>query len=400
MMMGDVQQINTDISTHRASIYSNLKDQPGSVVHWAQHHLRMNSDVFVSWHWQMNHQIRSFSEAKAFADISDTQKQGFAQGSQLFEVGITPYYALLAQKSGGCDAIKLQAFPDIQEFSDIAGVDDPLFEKNQSPVPEVVHMYPDRVAFCVAQLCPVYCRYCFRKRRDSEVGLHFNDAIIQRGLEYIASQPSIRDVLITGGDPFLASDGALEQLLQRLRDISHVEIIRFGTRTPVTLPYRITPQLAAMIARYHPVWINTHFNCHEEVTADAAMSLSVLTNAGIPVGNQSVLLRGVNDSTERMLQLCRSLIRERVRPYYLFHAHLVSGTAHLRVSVEKGWEIMRGLRGKISGFGIPLYVLDTPSGKIPLTENRCLSVDGDDLLLQDLHGNIWREKNAMQRRDI
>lgn len=373
--------------------YTSLAETAGSVLACAVQERGLDAESFASWTWQVNHQVRSFDQAQRYLTLSEEYKNGFSSTADVFEVGITPYYATLAGMVSS-PALKMQAFPLLEETEDLYGKADPLAEKRQSPVPEVVHIYPDRVAFCVAQLCPVYCRYCFRKRRDSEVGLHFNKKIIERGASYIASQRSIRDVLITGGDPFLAHDGALEQLLQQLRSIPHVEVIRFGTRTPVTLPYRITPELCRMLERFHPLWINTHFNCHEELTADAMKSLELLVSAGIPVGNQSVLLRGVNDSAERMIALCRQLIRCRVRPYYLFHAHLVSGTAHLRVPIEKGLKIMKALRGRLSGYGIPLYILDTPSGKIPLTEQPIVGVEGNDVLVQDAHGEIWREKNA------
>jgi lysine 2,3-aminomutase len=269
-----------------------------------------------------------------------------------------------------------------------------LSEVDHSPVKEVVHVYPDRVAFCVAQLCPVYCRYCFRKRRDDEEGLHFNRGIIDRGIAYIQSNPAIRDVLITGGDPFIASDQALDRLLERLREIPHVEVIRFGTRTPVTLPYRVTKKLCAILSKYHPVWVNTHFNCASELTEEAQVALANLADAGIPIGNQAVLLKGINDSPEDMLNLCRSLIKNRVRPYYIFHAHMIAGTEHLRVPVNKGLEIMTFLRGRISGFGIPTFALDTPNGKIPLLPNHILGVDGTDLILQDTRGEIHREPDA------
>ena len=373
--------------------YASLAQVPGSVMAYVAENQLCDVDDFASWTWQINHQIRSAVEAEKYLFLSKDYQEGFSYTEELFEAGVTPYYATLAGMIPG-EALRLQAFPLRDETSDPYGQQDPLAEKRQSPVPEVVHIYPDRVAFCVAQLCPVYCRYCFRKRRDGEPGLHFNKNIIKRGLSYIASQKSIRDVLITGGDPFLAHDKALEDLLVQLRSIKHVEVIRFGTRTPVTLPYRITPELCAMLQRFHPLWLNTHFNCHEELTVDAMKSLELLVSAGIPVGNQSVLLRGINDSHERMMALCRKLIRCRVRPYYVFHAHLVSGTAHLRVPIERGLKIMQSLRGKLSGYGIPLYILDTPSGKIPLSEQPILGLEGNDVLVQDLHGALWREKNA------
>jgi lysine 2,3-aminomutase len=201
-------------------------------------------------------------------------------------------------------------------------------------------------------------------------------------------------VLITGGDPFIASDATIANLLGRLREIPHVEIIRFGTRTPVTLPYRVTKELAAILAAHHPVWVNTHFNCADEITPEASQAINNLLSQGIPVGNQAVLLKGVNDSEEKMMALCRTLIVNRVRPYYVFHAHLVAGTAHLRVPISQGRRIMKSLQGNISGFGIPRYIVDTPSGKVPIDHNYILAADNEDLVLEDIRGEIWRERDA------
>lgn len=354
----------------------------------------VNEATFRNWRWQMAHQLRSVEDFPPSFRLSEEEIQGLKQLEGIFRSGITPYYVSLMDRSNPACPVRVQAVPRIEEKDDPLGVADPLDERLHSPVREVVHLYPDRVAFCVAMLCPVYCRYCYRKRRDEEEGLHFNRNIIERGISYIRQNSSIRDVLITGGDPFISSDESLEHLLSQLRAIPHVEMIRFGTRTPVTLPFRITRELAQMIAKYHPVWLNTHFNCEEELTPDAAEALMHLLDAGIPVGNQAVLLRGVNDSADRMKNLCRKLVRLRVRPYYVFHPHLVKGTAHLRTSVKEGLAIMKSLRGHISGFAIPTYVVDTPSGKVPVGHNHLLGNDGPDLLLEDLKGEIWREKGA------
>lgn len=356
-------------------------------------------ETFTNWRWQMAQQITSLEDAKRLLELTPAEEEGFTALGAIFNIGITPYYLglmlpSLSDPQANCP-IRLQALPHAAELSDELGVKDPLLEVDHSPVKEVVHVYPDRVAFCVAQLCPVYCRYCFRKRRDDEVGLHFNRRIVDRGIEYIAQNKAIRDVLVTGGDPFIASDEAIDQLLRRLRAIPHVEIIRFGTRTPVTLPYRITEKLAKILAQYHPVWLNTHFNCAEELTSEAATATAHLVNNGIPVGNQSVLLKGVNDSPARMMALVKGLLKLRVRPYYVFHPHAVEGTEHLRVSIPRGLEIMKSLRSNVTGFGIPTYALDTPHGKIPLQHHYILGTDGQDMLLETPRGEIWREKGAL-----
>lgn len=393
-------QTNTETETNAPEFVKLAQENQAQFTQAAAEKFGVTIEQFTNWRWQMKHQIRTLDEASKYLHLTQSEIDGFRGLGDLFIAGITPYYASLcrndhSQNTAEQCPIRLQAIPRSAEFSDSLGIKDPLLEEAHSPVKEVVHVYPDRVAFCVAQLCPVYCRYCFRKRRDDEVGLHFNRSIVKRGIDYIASNPAIKDVLITGGDPFIASDQAIDSLLSKIRAIPHVEIIRFGTRTPVTLPYRVTAKLAKIISKYHPVWLNTHFNCAEEITEEAKLAIKNLVDHGIPVGNQAVLLRGINDSSERLIKLCRALLKERIRPYYLFHPHRIEGTEHLRVSVKRGMKIMKSLRGRITGFGIPTYALDTPSGKIPLNHNYAIKEDGDDLLIESLHGEIWREKGAL-----
>ncbi len=374
-----------------------LGQDPTSITARGAKLFKTDVETYINWRWHMKHQVTTAAEAAKVMDLEIAEQQGFSELDHIFNAGVTPYYMGLmgaSTKDSPCP-IRLQALPRSEELSDRYGIADPLLEKEHSPVKEVVHLYPDRVAFCVAQLCPVYCRYCYRKRRDNEAGLHFNRTIVDRGIAYIASNPAIRDVLITGGDPFIASDAAIENLLARIRAIPHVEIIRFGTRTPVTLPYRVTAKLASILAKYHPVYVNTHFNCPEELTPEAKVAVENLVNHGIPVGNQAVLLKGVNDTYQRMFDLCRGLLMMRARPYYLFHPHNVEGTEHLRPSVDVGLEIMRKLRGNITGFAIPTYIIDTPSGKVPITHNYVLGRDGEDLILENPRGEIWREKGVL-----
>lgn len=361
---------------------------------------KVSPETYVNWRWHMRQQITGEKAARAVMDLETAEARGFEELDEIFHAGITPYYMGLMRPHapGNPCPIRLQSLPRSDELQDRLGVADPLLEKEHSPVREVVHVYPDRVAFCVAQLCPVYCRYCYRKRRDSEVGLHFNRSILDRGIAYIANNPAIRDVLITGGDPFIASDEALENLVSRIRSIEHVEIIRFGTRTPVTLPYRVTDRLGKILAKYHPIFVNTHFNCAEELTAEATQAIANLVNNGIPVGNQTVLLKGVNDSYEKMHALLRGLLKMRARPYYLFHPHNVQGTEHLRPSVDTGLSIMRKLRGNITGLAIPNYIIDTPSGKVPVGHNHILGRDGEDLILEDVRGEIWRERGVLNAK--
>lgn len=353
---------------------------------------KVTKEQFANWRWQMKHQVQSAEELENILELSADEKEAFFSLKERFHAGITPYYIALMLRS---EAVRVQGLPRLAELSDEVGTPDPLQEVNNSPVKEVVHVYEDRVAFCVAQLCPVYCRYCFRKRRDEEVGLHFNPRIVDAGIEYIRANSKIRDVLITGGDPLVANDGTIEDVLRRLREIDHVQILRIGTRVPVTLPYRITEELADMLEKYHPFWINTHFNCVEEITPDAAAAVDTLLRRGIPVGNQSVLLKGVNDSVEKMKALVEGLVKIRVRPYYLYQAQTVEGTEHLRVPIEQGLDIMRGLRGHTTGFAIPQYILDTPSGKVPLTPNNVVGRRGDGVVLETLNKETWWEANPI-----
>ncbi|NRA43837.1 MAG: KamA family radical SAM protein [Oligoflexales bacterium] len=382
--------------TEDLGVFEELACDQNSLSHRLAIQYGVEPETFINWRWQMKHQLRTSEDFQRYCKLDPSELGSFAALKDLFNAGVTPYYAGLINEFPDQQGIRLQAIPRVEEMDDLKGLNDPLEEVAHSPVREVVHVYPDRVAFCVAMLCPVYCRYCYRKRRDDEEGLHFNRSIVDRGIAYIASNPAIKDVLITGGDPFIASDQAIDRLLARISEIPHVEIIRFGTRTPVTLPYRVTANLAKILKKYHPVWVNTHFNCTEELTPEACAAVSNLVDHGIPVGNQSVLLRGVNDSAEKMQDLCRALIRNRVRPYYVFHAHMVAGTAHLRVPISEGIAIMKSLRGNISGYGIPSYILDTPSGKVPIGHNHILGQDGHDLIVEDLRGEIWRETDAMK----
>ncbi len=356
----------------------------------------VDTDTFRNWRWQMKNQVQTAEELVGRLELSEQESVGFSALKEKFHAGITPYYIALMKAGDLSCPVRLQALPHTDELHDKLGLEDPLGEVANSPVKEVVQVYGDRVAFCVAQLCPVYCRYCFRKRRDEEVGLHFNPKIIDAGVNYIASNSKIRDVLVTGGDPLIAQDSSIENVLKRLREIPHVEIIRIGTRVPVTLPYRITDELCDMLAKYHPFWLNTHFNCAEEITPDAALAIDKLTRRGIPVGNQAVLLKGVNDSVEKMKALIEGLVRIRVRPYYLYQAQIVAGTEHMRVPIEKGLDIMRALRGNTTGFAIPQYVLDTPTGKIPLSPDFIQGRKADGVVLDELRGGSWTEPNPLE----
>ena len=346
------------------------------------------------WWWQLANRITTVEQLERYCELTSEERRGIAAASRRFTWAITPYYANLMSRTDRRCPIRLQAVPAAEELDDDLGVADPLAEEQNSPVELIIHVYPDRVAFCVGNRCPVYCRHCLRK--ETMVGkpdLDFSQAKIAEGIEYIRSNGQIRDVLLTGGDPLLMSDESIERILRQVRAIPTVEVIRIGSRTCCTLPQRITPELCRMLQEYHPLYLNTQFNHPREITPQAEAACARLASAGIPLGNQSVLLRGINDDVDTMKTLCRELMRIRVRPYYLYQAQILRGTRHFRVPIEKGVEIMHGLQGYTSGLAVPKYLLDTPYGKIPLTDSYVIGREGDEVVMRSWDGRIWREPN-------
>jgi lysine 2,3-aminomutase len=300
-----------------------------------------------------------------------------------YPMRITPYYLSLIAAPG--DAIWRQCVPDAAELNDLSQSDDPLDEERLSPVPGLIHRYPDRVVWIVSSACAVYCRFCMRKRG---VGCSaMLPALQDAAIAYIASRPEIRDVILSGGDPLLLSDERIDTLLTALRKIPHVEIIRIGTRVPVTLPERITPRLVRMLKRHHPVFVNTHFNHPDEITAQSAKACALLADAGVPLGNQTVLLKGVNDDPLVMRRLMQKLLTIRVRPYYIHQMDLVKGTAHFRTPVSRGVAVLDALRGHTSGMAVPHYVIDLPGGKGKVeVAPGCVKRDGSRLLVTNYLG--------------
>ena len=306
-------------------------------------------------------------------------------------MGITPYYAAHMDKDDPRDPIRMQAVPTFVEthVSD-ADMLDPLHEDTDSPAPGLTHRYPDRVLFLITDQCSMYCRHCTRRRFagqcDDEVGMENIDKCI----EYIRKTPEVRDVLLSGGDCLLVSDKKLEYIISKLREIPHVEIVRLGSRTPVVLPQRITDDLVNMLKKYHPIWLNTHFNHPKEFTPESMEALRKLADAGIPLGNQSVLLRGVNDCPHIMRDLVHKLVMNRVRPYYIYQCDLSLGIEHFRTPVAKGLEIMESLRGHTSGYCVPTFVVDAPGGggKIPVMPNYVLSQSANKVILRNYEGVI------------
>jgi len=308
--------------------------------------------------------------------------------NKLFHIRINPYYLSLIRYPG--DPIWLQCMPDGRELEDDGLPEDPLSEERDSPVPSITHRYPDRVLFLTTSQCSMYCRFCTRKRKVSDSS-KINSKYIQDGINYIAAHKEVRDVILSGGDPLMLTDYMLEKILAALRAIPHVEIIRLGTKMPCVLPHRITPKLCKMIRKYHPIYVNTHFNHPWECTPEARRACEMLVDAGCPVGNQAVLMKGVNDDSEVMLELFRKLLAMRVRPYYLYQADMTKSTNHFRTPVRVGLEIMDKLRGHTSGLAVPYYVIDAPGGggKIPLLPQYVIGRNGNQLILRNYNYDLF-----------
>jgi lysine 2,3-aminomutase len=349
---------------------------------------------WTSWQWQMRNRIRTAGDLERYLKPSPDEAQAIDALADRFRFVITPYYASLMDDDPACP-IRRQVVPRLAELGDPLGLADPLDEVAHSPVKNVVRVYPDRIAFCVNNECALYCRYCLRKRMVGDEDWTMQRRELEAALAWIRATPEIRDVLLTGGDPLTYADDKLDWLLGELRAIPHVEILRLGTRYPVTLPFRVTDALCRMLERHHPLWVNTHFNHPKELTPEAAEACDRLTRAGCPVGNQSVLLAGINDTVDTMKALCEGLVRMRVRPYYCYQAQLLEGTAHFRVPIERGIELFRQLRGRTSGFAIPRYVLDTPYGKVPLEHPYVKGREGDCVVVESFDGRLWREPNPL-----
>ncbi len=340
------------------------------------------------WRWQLRHRLETLEELEQFVELTDEERRGIAIAPGLFRIGITPYYAALMDRQHPKCPIRMQVIPTAAEEKVSPGeYVDPLGEDALSPdgVPCIVHRYPDRVLFLALDRCAIYCRHCNRRRMVGQETGMISRHEIERGLEYIRRTPAVRDVLISGGDPLTLSTDKLEWIVSEVRKIAHVEIVRIGTRVPVCLPMRVDDQLTSMLKKYHPLYINTHFNHPKELTDDARVACERLADAGIPLGNQCVLLRGVNSQPRTIEVLNRGLLKMRVKPYYLFQGDPVQGTDHLRTPVSAGLEILEHLRGRITGMGIPHLVIDAPGGggKIPLLPNYLLSWGTDRLTLRN-----------------
>ncbi|MFZ7124853.1 MAG: KamA family radical SAM protein [Desulfobacterales bacterium] len=349
----------------------------------------ISDKTWNDWHWQIQNRIRSAAQLTAMLDLSSEEQEALGGDGVKLPIGITPYFMSLIQPDGASRALRRTVVPTCHELRKSDGeADDPLGEELQSPVAGLVHRYPDRVLLLVHDFCSTYCRYCTRSRVVGHADLFPSRRRLEDALDYIRGNNSIRDVLLSGGDPLTLSDDRLDWILTRLRQIPHVEIIRIGTKVPVVLPQRITPRLVRMLRRHHPLWMSLHFTHPDECTTEAYRACGMLADAGIPLGSQTVLLKDVNDSVETMRALVHHLMRMRVRPYYLYQCDPITGSAHFRTPIEKGLEIIRGLRGFTTGYAVPTYVVDAPGGggKIPLMPDYVCGRDKENLILRNYEG--------------
>ncbi|MGQ1910900.1 lysine 2,3-aminomutase [Marinifilum sp. RC60d5] len=343
------------------------------------------------WKWQVRNRIETLDQLKKYIRLTDQEEEGVKKSLATLRMAITPYYLTLIDPDNQNCPIRKQAIPTAAEVHHAdADLLDPLHEDEDSPVPGLTHRYPDRVLFLITDMCAMYCRHCTRRRFAGQSDASTPQDNIEKAIEYIANTPQVRDVVLSGGDALLISDDKLEYIISRLRAIPHVEIIRIGSRTPVVLPQRITDNLVNMLKKYHPIWLNTHFNHSNEITEESKNALARMADAGIPLGNQSVLLRGVNDCVHIMKKLVHNLVMNRVRPYYIYQCDLSMGLEHFRTPVSKGIEIIENLRGHTSGLAVPTFVVDAPGGggKTPVMPQYVVSQSPGKVILRNFEGVI------------
>lgn len=363
----------------------------------------VSDENWRDWRWHFRNRITTVEELAKYIPLSNDEQEQIKLVSTTYPFAITPHYLSLIDAGNPSDPVRKQAIPSFQEvaLSDM-GMEDPLEEKRDSVVPGLVHRYPDRVLMVLTDICPMYCRHCTRKREWKDGGWVRPWSDIEPMLGYIRQNKNVRDVIISGGDPLTLSTRHLEEVLSALRRIPNVEIIRIGTRYPVVLPQRIDDELCAMLSKYGPIWLNTHFNHPNEITPDSARACDKLLRSGVPVNNQSVLLRGINDSPEIQMKLCQGLLKIKVRPYYLFQCDEVQGTEHFRTPVGTGIKIMEKLRGHTSGLAIPTFVIDLPGGggKVSLQPNYVVAETGGELILRNYQGRLFTYRNPSESEPV
>ncbi|MEQ1877847.1 MAG: KamA family radical SAM protein [Bdellovibrionia bacterium] len=353
------------------------------------------------WRWQMRNRYTTAKGLESFMKLSDDERAALERHGARLPVAVTPYYASLLASEDASQGLRRSVVPVMDEFVHSTGEnDDPLGEEPFRPVPAIVHRYPDRCLLLVTGFCGTYCRYCTRSRLVGDpVEFRVDMAAWQKGIDYIAATPAIRDVLITGGDPLTLSDEKLEWILSRLRKIPHVEFLRIGSKIPVVLPQRVTPALARIIKKYHPLYMSIHVIHPLEVTPEMQIACGRLADAGIPLGGHTVLLKGINDDVEVMKTLMHRLLVSRVKPYYLFHCDPISGSKHLRTSVDAGLDIIAGLRGHTTGYAVPHYAIDLAGagGKVALVPEYVEGRMGDELLVRNYRGDLFRYPDMAER---
>jgi lysine 2,3-aminomutase len=371
----------SQILSKRAPIYADVPDEKWN-----------------DWRWQLSHRLNTAEEIEKIVSLTDSERKAL-QTSGLFRVDVTPYFISLIDPDDPHDPVRQQIIPRAEEMQAFtAMMEDSLAEDRHSPVPGLVHRYPDRVLMLVTTQCASYCRYCTRSRIVGDPGQTFSRQEFEAQIEYLKNTPQVRDVLLSGGDPLVLAPKILEEILTRLRDIPHIEIIRIGSRVPVFLPMRVTQELCDMLQKFHPLWINIHINHPNEISQELADACDRMSRVGIPLGNQSVLLAGVNDCVHIQRELVQKITRIRVRPYYLYQCDLVEGAGHFRTPVAKGIEIIEGLRGHTSGYAVPQYIVDAPGGggKIPVMPNYQISASDHKIILRNYEGYVTTYEEPTQ----
>ncbi len=350
-----------------------------------------SKEMWNNWHWQLSHRVTTIFEISRFINLREEEALALQETEHSFPFAITPYYLSLLDLNDKESALRKTIIPSIREsFIDEAESEDPLHEENTSPVPCIVHRYPDRVLFLTTSFCSTYCRYCTRSRmvggHTEVLEPHWKEAI-----EYIREHQTVRDVIISGGDPLTLSDEKIEWLLKEITSINHVEMVRIGTKVPMVMPQRITPKLIKILKRYKPIYMSIHATHPDEITKESALACNRLSDSGVVLGSQTVLLKGVNDSIETLTSLFHKLLKVRVKPYYLYQCDPIIGSAHFRTTVDKGKELIQGLRGFTSGYAIPQYVIDTPGGggKVPILPDYQIGQDEKNIYLRNYEGKVF-----------
>lgn len=385
----DYEEIKDSILTGIED-YEKIRYQKKRILEY----LNATEKDYNDYHWQIKNRFTSSEGLAKIIDLSEDELEYIDKVSSRYRFAVSPYYLSLVEPGNPDCAIKKQAVPSAEELNDLGDLD-PMDEKGTAVHEIITRRYPDRLIIKITNVCGMFCRFCQRRRIIGETDRVVPRPKIQKAIDYVRENKEIRDVLITGGDAFLASDEMIEWMLKELRAIPHVEIIRFGTRTPVTLPQRITKNLADILRKYHPVFVNTHFNHPREITPEARTACEMLADAGIPLGNQMVLLNGVNNNKYIVRKLNQKLLTIRVKPYYIFHPKTVKGTSHFWVKIEEGLEIMESLRGRTSGLAIPTYIINGPSGlgKTPIMPNYILYLGKDIAAFRNWQGKFFEVEN-------